>query len=381
MASRRPASQGAAVADALKHFFNPALVEQIADRYAAAWSDFPRDRFVRDAAQGLDALELLARGAHIMRALDVALPQDFLRAADIVEASLGQVHPTTESFGMAPFAYLPEVTWVAERGLAHFERAMSLQHALTKRFSCEFSVRPYLHQHTERTLAVFHAWARDPDPHVRRLVSEGTRPRLPWAMRLPKFIADPSPCLPLLEALKDDPEEYVRRSVANHLNDIAKDHPAVTLDVCGRWSEGATAARKKLIAHALRTLVKKGDPAALTILGAGDAGGLDASATLTPTRVKLGESFRVEATVTNGAETSRRVVLDLRVSFPRASGRALEKTFKLATLTLAPGASGAGRTTVSLRDMSTRTHIAGRYEVALLVNGRLVPVGAVDVRG
>jgi 3-methyladenine DNA glycosylase AlkC len=315
-----------------------------------------------------------------MRALDVALPQDFLRAADIVESSLGPVHPTTESFGMAPFEYLPEVTWVAARGLAHFDRAMSLQHALTKRFSCEFSVRPYLHQHTERTLAVFHTWARDPDPHVRRLVSEGTRPRLPWAMRLPKFIADPSPCLPLLETLKDDPEEYVRRSVANHLNDIAKDHPAVTRDVCARWSAGATAARRKLIAHALRTLVKKGDPAALTILGAGDAEGLDATATLTPKRVRLGESFRVEAAVTNGAESSRRVVLDLRVSFPRASGRALEKTFKLATLTLAPGASGAGRTTVSLRDMSTRTHIAGRYEVALWVNGRLVPVGAVSVR-
>ncbi|MFO0629604.1 MAG: hypothetical protein U0325_28770 [Polyangiales bacterium] len=136
-------SQGAAVADALKHFFNPALVAQIADRYAAAWADFPRARFVRDATQGLEDLELLARGAHLADALGACLPPDFLRAADIVEASLGPVHPTTESFGMAPFAYLPEVTWVGARGLAHFDRAMALQHALTKRFSsCEFSVRP-----------------------------------------------------------------------------------------------------------------------------------------------------------------------------------------------------------------------------------------------
>jgi 3-methyladenine DNA glycosylase AlkC len=367
------------MAAALKLFFDDRLVATIADRYAAVWSAFPRGEFVRAATAGLGELELLARGAHIMRALDAALPADFEAAADIVETSLGPAHPTTESFGMAPFVYLPEVTWVGARGLNHFDRAMRLQHALTKRFSCEFSVRPFLDAHTERTLAVFHAWTRDPDPHVRRLVSEGTRPRLPWAMRLPKFIADPSPCIPLLDALKDDPEGYVRRSVANHVNDISRDHPSVALRVCAAWSVDAPKPRRALIAHALRTLVKRGDPAALALLGAGDAAGLDAQGTLSAKRAPIGGSFRVEATVTNRAQTSRTVVLDLRVTYPRPTGRASVKVFKLATLSLAPGAEGAARTTVSLRQMSTRTHHPGPHEVALLVNGRAVPVGVLRV--
>ena len=135
---------------------------------------------------------------------------------------------------------------------------MTAQRELTRRFSAEFSMRPFLVRWPERTLARLMDWTRDPDPHVRRLCTEGTRPRLPWAMRIPAFVADPRPTLPILEALKDDPDLYVRRSVANHLGDIAKDHPALAFQICGRWLESATPERCWLIRHAVRHPAKKG---------------------------------------------------------------------------------------------------------------------------
>ncbi len=142
---------------------------------------------------------------------------------------------------------------------------MKAQYELTRRFSAEFSIRPFLIRWPERTLAQLQQWTTDPDPHVRRLCSEGTRPRLPWAQRIPGFVRDPRPALPILEALKDDPELYVRRSVANHLGDIAKDHPSLVFDLCTRWTEDADPARKWLIRHAVRHPARQGVKAALRL--------------------------------------------------------------------------------------------------------------------
>ena len=139
------------------------------------------------------------------------------------------------------------------------------QYELTKRFSAEFSIRPFLIRWPERTLTHLQEWTSDCDPHVRRLCSEGTRPRLPWATRIPAFIKNPRPVLPILEALKDDADLYVRRSVANHLGDIAKDHPRLAFELCERWLEGATKERKWLLRHAVRHPAKKGVKAALRI--------------------------------------------------------------------------------------------------------------------
>ena len=142
---------------------------------------------------------------------------------------------------------------------------MRAQHALTRRFSAEFSIRPFLVRDQARTLARLLEWTTDPDPHVRRLCSEGSRPRLPWGMRLTAFVQDPGPVLPILERLKDDPSLYVRRSVANHLGDIAKDHPERVFALCQAWLDGASNERKWLIRHALRHPAGKGHPTALAL--------------------------------------------------------------------------------------------------------------------
>jgi len=225
------------------------------------------------AGKGLGSLTILQRGQHLARVLRKHLPERYEDAVKILIRSLTPPLSRTEGLGLGVFFYLPHVSFVATYGLDvtgnggrdPFEISMTAQYEITRRFSAEFSMRPFLVHWTERTLARLLEWTTDPDPHVRRLCSEGARPRLPWAMRIPAFINDPRPVLPLLEALKDDPDLYVRRSVANHIGDIAKDHPQLAFDLCERWLVNASINRKWLIRHALRHPTKKGVKVALKL--------------------------------------------------------------------------------------------------------------------
>jgi 3-methyladenine DNA glycosylase AlkC len=162
---------------------------------------------------------------------------------------------------------MPLTHYVGRNGLKHFDLSMMLLKEMTKRSSSEFDIRYFLLDSPLRAISILQEWTQDPNQHVRRLVSEGTRPRLPWAMRLPVFIEDPSPLIPLLDALKDDEEEYVRRSVSNNLNDIAKDHPDVVAGIARQWLKGASKNRQRLVRHACRTLIKQGHKETLAALG------------------------------------------------------------------------------------------------------------------
>ncbi len=248
-------------------------IDCLAHNISLVHPDFDGKAFQRRALIGLKPLSILQRGHHLAGALREHLPKRYEDAVHILVQSLTPPQTDTEDLGLGVFFYLPHVSFVATYGLdpthngGHdpFEISMRAQYELTRRFSAEFSIRPFLIRWPERTLAHLMKWTDDPDPHVRRLCSEGTRPRLPWAMRIPAFIKDPRPVLPILEALKDDPDLYVRRSVANHLGDIAKDHPRLAFELCERWLEGASKERKWLLRHAVRHPAKKGVKAALRI--------------------------------------------------------------------------------------------------------------------
>lgn len=218
------------------------------------------------ATRGLKDLGLMDRGRHWAAALRASLPPTYGQAMEILLASLTPPLETTGKFGLGVFFYLPHVFFVAEYGLDTagnggrdpFDLSMRACRELTMRFSAEFCIRPFLIHEPKRTFQVLGRWVGDANPHVRRLCSEGTRPRLPWAQRLPDLIRDPGPVLPILERLKDDPELYVRRSVANHLGDLAKDHPDLVFDLCERWLRRASSETRWLIRHALRHPDKKG---------------------------------------------------------------------------------------------------------------------------
>lgn len=358
------------MAEPLKNSFGPDVPKRIGVMIHAVHPVFPLDDFIAYCLDGYEELELTSRARRISEALARYLPSEPVEAMAVLVASLGPKLERLE--GMEPFIYLPHVFFVAEHGVDHLEESLEAQYELTQRFTAEFSIRAFIDRYPEETLARLREWASDPSMHVRRLVSEGTRPRLPWAPRLRRFQEDPRPAIELLELLKDDPEEYVRRSVANNLNDIAKDHPDLVVQVCRRWWEGASRERKRMVTHALRTLVKQGHPDALELLGfRADTPVTVENLVVAPDQAKIGEKVIVEAVVRNDADANHQVLVDLRMHFVRANGSTTPKVFKGASFRLAPGEEGRVRKTVSLAQHTTRTHHPGQHRVEVLVNGKV----------
>jgi 3-methyladenine DNA glycosylase AlkC len=368
------------MAEPLKHFFSEEIVRVIAADLHGAYPGFPERRFVTDCMTGFDDLALLARGWRIAEALYEHLPKPFPAAVDIIIASLGPELVGTDGFGIAPFRYLPHVLFVQKYGLDDFEPAMRAQYELTKRFSAESSIRGFLVRYPEATYGRLADWAGDENVHVRRLVSEGTRPRLPWAARRRAFQEDPRPVIALLELLKDDPERYVQRSVANNLNDIGKDHPELALEVCRRWSAGAPPGRVYIVRHALRTLVKGSHPGALALLGVGakpevTLDGVELSAS----RIMLGGEFTFGFEIVSAGGRSQDLLVDYAVHFVKANGAARPKVFKLRRIKLAPAERAWLGDTVSFKDLTTRRHYPGRHRIEARINGVAFPLAEFEV--
>lgn len=361
-----------------KNLFSLNLIEGMARHFARAWPEFDQARFVARAGDGLDELELKQRSDQIEAAMEACLPGDFSATADIMLASL---HPDEEpgpngtgvdGHGIRGWAIMPMTGYIGRLGQDHFDISMTLMKEMTKRFSSEFGIRFFLLSNPEETLQVLSLWTADSNQHVRRLVSEGTRPRLPWAMRLPAFIDDPSPVLPLLEALKDDPEEYVRRSVANNLNDIAKDHPDRVAKLAKSWLKGASKDRQRLVRHALRSLIKQGHPDALAALGYGeakvDAGPVDVKTPL----VKLGGALEFAIVLSSKSAEDQPLVVDYAVHHRKANGTTSPKVFKWKTPSLAAGEELNLERRHPMRPVTTRVYYPGLHHVEVLINGKAV---------
>ncbi len=358
----------------LKDSFGPDVPARIADMIVSSYSSFDRASFVTKALDGYEALELTPRARHIASVLAEFLPEDRERGLSILVDSLGPEIGDSELTGMETFIYMPHVFFIADHGIDHFEAAMRAQYEVTKRFTAEFSVREYLDRYPQQTLDRLMEWTRDPNVHVRRLVSKGTRPRLPWARRLRRFQEDPSPVLDLLEELKDDPEEYVRRSVANNLNDISKDHPERIVEVAQRWWVGASVHRKRLVRHALRSMVKRGHTGALAVLGyAPDSPVSIRSVVCSPETVEIGGKVRIEVEVENPSEEEAHALVDLRIHFVKANGSTSPKVFKGRELALEPGGTATVRKTLSLAQHSTRKHYPGSHLIEIMLNGSTHP--------
>jgi 3-methyladenine DNA glycosylase AlkC len=367
----------------LKTFFSPSLVRRLADEIGRVHPTFPSRAFLRQATAGLDALELLDRGRHISDALADHLPPEYPDAIDVLLRSLGPEHATDElvGVGMAPFFYLPHVLFVQRRGLGHFDLSMRAQYELTKRFSAESSIRPYIAKDPERTLAVLREWTRDPNAHVRRLVSEGTRLRLPWAGRVKWLDAHPERVLELLEQLKDDPASLVRRSVANNLNDLGKVHPALLIRTCEAWLADASEERRALVEHALRSAVKRGEAEALRVLGFGGRARVSVEdVRIAPARVPIGGKVSVSFTVRSKSRETQELLVDLAVHFVKAAGHTAPKVFKLQRVRLAPRAEVQLQKKISLAVHTTRVPRVGTHPVDVIVNGEATRLGAFEVR-
>jgi 3-methyladenine DNA glycosylase AlkC len=365
---------------AFKDQLDGSAVERIASSLVAVWPAFPSASFVAATAPGLPPLELKARVQHIADRLKEHLPDDVPEAMRLLVAALGPPGAPAGGDHWGPdagdarhsvgFLVWPMTQFVQDHGLPHFDESMAALQELTRRFTAEFALRPFSIAEPERLLEVAMRWTQSPDQHLRRLASEGLRPRLPWGIQLKQYVKDPTPLLPVLEALKDDPELYVRRSVANHLNDIAKDHPDLVVEVGNRWMEAPTEERRWLIRHACRTLVKKGHPGALALLGFAVPPRLQLlEFKVAPTQLRVGGTLTVSARLRSEGDSPQRVAIDHVMTMQRAKGKTGEKVFKGGNRTLAPGQEVTLSYQRPLKPVSTRRYYPGTHAVELLING------------
>lgn len=351
-------------AEPFKNWFNEERYRQIAADLAEAEPAFNRKLFLSLTLDGLDGRELMDRLRQTAIAAEAALPGTYRQKL----AVLLKVAPTIKH----GFVSICFCDFVARYGLDDFEHSLEALHFLTQFGSAEFAVRPFIARDPARALALLQTWAHDKNEHVRRLASEGSRPRLPWGARLTAIVENPDLTAPILETLKADPALYVRKSVANHLNDIAKDHPEWVLDRVESWANG-DAGTNWIIRHALRTLIKKGHPRALAFLGADTKAAASVQVrrfVVSPAKIVLGDSIELGAELTAKGKKPLALVIDYVVHYAKASGSTSTKVFKWTETALSPGKPLVLKKRQTIRDFTTRKHHPGRHRVELQVNGR-----------
>ncbi len=359
----------------LKDSIDRQLVKQIADRIAVAHPPFERDGFVQAVMTELESLELKARNHFIAAKLREFLPADYPTALAILVEILDEQEGRFEPIDKAGLRLMAIPAFVEIYGSEHPADSLEAMPVITRVSSCEFAIRPLLERHSDLTMERLHHWALDEDEHLRRLASEGSRPRLPWRAPLRGIIADPSPTLALLEKLKDDPSLYVRRSAANHLNDIGKDHPELLLERMEAWSAGASKERHWLINHALRSLVKAGDRRALAILGFGEANVELSALVVQPAQLQFGNELEFSFSLRNSGDAAQNVMIDFIMRFRKANGATAPKVFKLKKLLLAPGETVILTKTMAIRPISTRRYYPGSQRLEIQVNGAVLGSG------
>ena len=353
---------------------------RLASALHAAWPDFPEDQFITSGTRGLKKLELKDRVRHLMGTMTRFLPNDYLPALKIVQIAGDNWPAGDPNDPFRSFAAWPLIDWVGVEGLDHPGGSLSALRRLTCLFSAEFAIRPFLLEHTQLTLKELHTWVDDKDHHVRRLISEGTRSRLPWGQQLPMFMEEPAPVLELLEQLKDDDSEYVRRSVANNLNDIVKDHPDLAAEVGARWMMGASTNRKRLVKHGLRTLIKRGHPGALTALGFEIDPKVDVSFSINADCLSMGEDLILKADIKSTGKRTQKLVVDFTVHYMKANGSLSAKVFKWKVLDLEPGQIVQLKKKQKFVSRSVRKLYTGRHEIEILVSGKKYGKSAFDLQ-
>lgn len=323
---------------------------------------------LRRARSALAPLPLRQRADLLKDAMLADLPGDYDRLDGIVRTALA-----SEAF--TGWLIWPVTEAVAAKAIgagsdAAFDAGLRLLADLTGRLTAEFAIRPMLDHDPARALAAVRGWTGSPDVHVRRLASEGTRPFLPWAKRVRAILAEPAGTVPIIDALYRDESDYVRRSVANHLNDLTRQQPKLALDTAARWLDRPDGNTAGLVRHALRTLVKKGDPDALGLIGFEPAAGIVAAApVLAAAAVAVGGELAFSVSIENTGDTAARLAIDYVVHHVKANGSRTPKVFKLTTRTLAPGERATLSRRHSFKQISTRRYHAGTHALQIQVNG------------
>ncbi|MCL2217097.1 MAG: DNA alkylation repair protein [Defluviitaleaceae bacterium] len=350
------------MADAIKDVFNRDYLHKLAADIHVVYPHFKTDEFVKSTMdEAWDSLELKGRMRQITINLGKFLPANYSEAITVIDNVIVNQGSWLESFCL----YFPD--FVEVFGQDDWDISIAALERYTPYASAEFAVRPFIINDEERMMAQMYAWSKSDNQHVRRLASEGCRPALPWAQALPKFKKDPALILPILEQLKTDPDIYVRKSVANNLNDISKTHPDLVAKLAKDWY-GENEYTNWIVKHGCRTLLKKGNRDALAIFGFHDAKAVDANNfTIDAQTVAIGDSFNFSFTITTKDATKAR--LEYAIDFVKSTGKRNRKIFQISEISLNANESKTYAKNHSFADLSTRKHYPGTHSITLIVNG------------
>lgn len=345
-----------------------------------AYPSFDSSRFLRGLKSALEPLELKQRMLLWAERTEAQLPPPPALFSVLVKAlNNGE----SDNVGLKGFQAWPLTELVGQRGLSYFEPSMAALREMTQRFTAEFAIRPFIQAHPERTFRQLLEWCDHPSEHVRRLVSEGSRPLLPWGMQLPEIMKAPTLTLPLLEKLFADPSDYVRLSVSNHLNDFSKQHPELVVNTLRQWRVKFTdsAVFEKLARHACRTLIKDGDPRALSLLGFGSAKNFELQkAELVHAQVSLGGKLGFKLVVKNSSSRKQKLAFDYAIWHLRANGKKTPKVFKGRIRDMAAGEEVVIEGQHSFKEVTTRRYYPGEHAFEPRLNGKAFPKLAFKLR-
>lgn len=364
---------------AFKDWFDRAAAKALAEQVHGAWARFDRAAFVRAATRKLTTLEFAARVQQFSDALATYLPDSIPKSLEILEHSLPPLLPDCEAVTDGWLQW-PVGQFIADHGVPHFDASMNAMIALTQRFSSEFAVRPFVEQRPDETFARLRGLTGHDSPHVRRWCSEGVRPRLPWGKKLTALVEDPSPIWPILDALADDPELYVRRSVANNLGDIAKDHEKAAIAWARKCAKLGGEHRTWLVKHGLRGPIKAGNAAALAVIGYAPPKKLEATLRASPRTVEIGNSVQLRATLSTEHGRRQALMIDYVVHYVRKKEGGSGKVFKWTTTELPARGTLTLDKNHPMRVTTIRALYPGRHRVELQVNGARVAEASFTLR-
>jgi 3-methyladenine DNA glycosylase AlkC len=368
------------MADLIRECINNKTVTDLANRIKVCYQNFNCEVFTNRVNSQLSQLGLFERIDLIVVSLENELPQDFPQAAKILTDSLGVELDDQESDPVPAdlsssrgFIVVAVATYISRFGIQHFDLSMTALKEMTKRFSSEGPIRDFIVNDEKRVLELYQKWAIDTNVHVRRLVSESIRPRLPWARQLPSFIQNPQAVITLLNILKKDTHLYVRRSVANNLNDISKDNPDIAIKTLTKWSQDKSPEMSWLVKHALRTLLKQGHPGALQILGfTTDVSVQVESLKLNKETIQFGDYLEFFLELSSSQKKPQKLLVDYVIYHMKANGKLSPKVFKWTQKTIPANSSLSLKKKQNFKQISTRKYYQGRHEIHIQINGKIV---------
>ncbi|WP_316804851.1 DNA alkylation repair protein [Pedobacter nototheniae] len=351
----------------LKDLYSPAFYERLSNVLTTTVPGFSKTKFIEEIfTPDFEAKELKERMKHTSKVLHQFLPEDYPKTIGLIKRTIDQLR--IKGIGEDGLAYMFLPDYIETYGIDDFSNSVEALEFITQFVSCEFAVRPFILKYGGNMINEMQKWSLHENHKVRRLATEGCRPRLPWAMGIPDLKKNPAGILPILENLKNDSSEWVRRSVANNLNDIAKDHPQTVLEIAQRWS-GISKETDAIVKHGCRTLLKQGHVDILKHYGLSDEGILLSDFKLLTAEVKIGESLEFSFSVANTKQTEQKVRLEYAVYYKKLNGENTKKVFKISERVYPANSKTAVSRKQKFVLITTRRFHLGTHQISVIING------------